>query len=332
MAVGTTLSRLTGVLRIFALAYALGSGVLADSYNLANTMPNIIHDIVLGGILSATFMPVFVQWLTTRPEDEAWEAISAVTSVTMIVIGAASVLFLAADPLVIDATTSLNHGSQAAATRHVATELLLLIRPPAGLLRLHLSGHRVAQRQAAFRRAHVHPDRQQPRARRPRCSCSAPRCATPRCPALAQHRNQLLLLGLGTTAGVVLQAGLMVPSLRRAGLRLTWRPDLHHPAVRTILRLSGWTFGLVVANQVALLVILALAGQGGPGRSVGVHVRLDVLPAPVRRGGRVGHDGHGTRAHRTLWSRGRSRRLPTTHGHGLRHHHGHRHTRRPPAC
>ncbi len=38
----------------------------------------------------------------------------------------------------------------------------------------------------------------------------------------------------------------MVPSLRRAGLRLRWMPDFRHEAVRTILRLSGWTFGLVV--------------------------------------------------------------------------------------
>ncbi len=53
----------------------------------------------------------------------------------------------------------------------------------------------------------------------------------------------------------------MVPSLRRAGLSLTWRPDFHHEAVRTIMRLSGWTFGLVVANQVALIVILTLAGH-----------------------------------------------------------------------
>jgi putative peptidoglycan lipid II flippase len=44
-------------------------------------------------------------------------------------------------------------------------------------------------------------------------------------------------------------------------LRLTWKPDFQHEAVRTIIRLSGWTFGLVVANQVALIVILTLAGR-----------------------------------------------------------------------
>ena len=57
----------------------------------------------------------------------------------------------------------------------------------------------------------------------------------------------------------------MVPSLRRAGLRLRWRPDFRREAVRTIVRLSGWTFGLVVANQVALLVVLALSAKVGTG-------------------------------------------------------------------
>ncbi|MGH9047392.1 MAG: murein biosynthesis integral membrane protein MurJ, partial [Acidimicrobiales bacterium] len=59
---------------------------------------------------------------------------------------------------------------------------------------------------------------------------------------------------------VALQAVLLVPSFARAGLgrvRLRWDP--HHEAVRTVLRLGMWTFGFVVANQVALYVVLALA-------------------------------------------------------------------------
>ena len=57
MAVGTTLSRITGVGRVIALTAALGGGGFADAYNLANTTPNIITDIVIGGVLSATFVP-----------------------------------------------------------------------------------------------------------------------------------------------------------------------------------------------------------------------------------------------------------------------------------
>ncbi len=264
MAVGTTLSRATGVVRIFALTYALGTLSLADSYNLANTMPNIVHDIVLGGILSATFVPVFVQRLTTRSDDEAWDAVSAVATVTMIVIAVASLLFLIAVPFIVDATTALNHGADAAQSREVSKDLLYLFVP-------QLTCYGFISLATALLNA--------------RRKFGAPMFTpiannvvliavllvfgtTVRDASLgtvAAHRGQLLFLGLGTTAGVMAQAGFMIPSLRRAGLRLRWRADLRHEAVGTILRLSGWTFGLVVANQLALLVVLALSEKVGPG-------------------------------------------------------------------
>ena len=58
---------------------------------------------------------------------------------------------------------------------------------------------------------------------------------------------------------MVVQAALLVPSLLRSDLhvRFLWQPA--HEAMRTITRLAGWTFGMVVANQVALVVVLALA-------------------------------------------------------------------------
>ena len=264
MAVGTTLSRVTGVIRIVALAYALGTSThLADAYNLANTLPNIIHDIVLGGVLSATFIPVFVQRLTTRSDDEAWEAISAVTTRDVDRDrGGVGGVSRALTPFIIDATTTLNHSAQAAQDRHVATELLLLFVP-------QLTGYGFISLGTALLNARR-------RFGAPMFSAIANNLvlivvllyyaitvhrAARTIGGLAHDRNQLLLLGLGTTAGVVAQAALMVPSLRRAGLRLTWKPDFHHEAVRTIVRLSGWTFGLVVANQVALIVILTLAGH-----------------------------------------------------------------------
>ena len=55
----------------------------------------------------------------------------------------------------------------------------------------------------------------------------------------------------------------LVPALRRARVRLRFRPDWRHPAVRKVLRLSAWTIGYVVANQIALLVIYNLTEPGG---------------------------------------------------------------------
>ena len=264
MTVGTTLSRATGIARTFALAYALGSLALADSYNLANTLPNIMNDLVLGGIVSATYIPVFVERLSTRSEEEAWDAISAVTSVTFLLLATATAAFFALTPLIIAATTALNHSAHAAQTRRVATDLLFLFVPQLacyGFISLATALLNARRRFGAPMFAPIANNvvlitvlvvfgttvRQR--------SVSG----------VAAHRGQLLLLGLGTTLGVAAQAGLMVPSLRRAGLRLRWKPDFRHEAVSRILRLSGWTFGLVVANQLALLVVLGMSEKVGPG-------------------------------------------------------------------
>jgi putative peptidoglycan lipid II flippase len=86
--------------------------------------------------------------------------------------------------------------------------------------------------------------------------------------AATSHPGDLLLLGLGTTAGVLVQAALLVPFVLRLRLRHLWfRLDLKDAALRQVVRLGSWTFGLVVANQVALFVMLALAfGLGGTGQ------------------------------------------------------------------
>jgi putative peptidoglycan lipid II flippase len=56
------------------------------------------------------------------------------------------------------------------------------------------------------------------------------------------------------------------PPLGRLHLHLRFLPAWRHPAVSAMLRLSGWTVGYVVANQIALLVVTVLANgtDGGP--------------------------------------------------------------------
>jgi len=271
MAIGTGLSRLSGVARVVALAYALGFTHLADAYNLANNTPNMLYDIVLGGVLSATFIPVFVDRLATRNERDAWKAISAIVTVSVVVLGAATVVFWLAAPLIIDAYTHFAHrtgqltGLQLASERSVATTLLRWFVPQVffyGLIALSTALLNTRRRFAAP--AWV------PIANNLVCVGVlvwfheiAP---VPSLAGTHLHPGQLVLLGLGTTLGVAVQALLLFPSLGRAKLRaLRWRFEPAHEAVRTVVRLGGWTFGFVVANQVALFVVLALAvGAGGP--------------------------------------------------------------------
>ncbi len=265
MAAGTAVSRLTGLLRIIALAYALGATHFADAYNLANTTPNMIYDIVLGGVLAATFIPVFVDRLATRDERAAWRAISAICTVAVVVLLVMTVVFWVLAPQVVDAYTAFVRGravgpGNLAQEKAVAATLLRWFVPQValyGVISLMSALLNTRQRFAA-----------------PMWVPIANNVVVitvllwfhalvPHIRTLADmrvHAAELVLLGLGTTVGVLIQAFALLPALRGIGLgRLRWHWEPRHEAVRTVVRLGGWTFGFVVANQVALYVVLALA-------------------------------------------------------------------------
>ena len=113
MASGTAVSRATGLLRVLVLAWVLGFTQLSDAFNLANTVPNMLFDIVLGGILSATFIPVFIERLATDTERRAWRSISNVVSAAVLLLFAASLLSWVGAPWIIQGfTLSLIHISE----------------------------------------------------------------------------------------------------------------------------------------------------------------------------------------------------------------------------
>src|ERR1022692_2551075 len=60
MALGTLASRVTGLLRSVVLVYAIGVTALGDSYNYANTLPNTVYNLAIGGILTSVIVPLLV--------------------------------------------------------------------------------------------------------------------------------------------------------------------------------------------------------------------------------------------------------------------------------
>ena len=130
MATGTLVSRLTGLLRVLVLAWVLGFTPIADAFNLANTVPNMLFDLVLGGIASATFIPVFIERLTLDGERKAWRSISSVITGSLVILFFASLLTWIFAPWIINGFTALNHphGASRIATLHeqraLATSLL----------------------------------------------------------------------------------------------------------------------------------------------------------------------------------------------------------------
>ena len=68
MAAGTIVSRLSGFVRGILLAAALGVGLHADVFNIANTVPNMLYILLAGGVVNAVLVPQLVRAMKNDPD------------------------------------------------------------------------------------------------------------------------------------------------------------------------------------------------------------------------------------------------------------------------
>jgi putative peptidoglycan lipid II flippase len=259
---GTALSRLTGFVRVAAIAYALGGSTVAGVYSYASQTPSMLYELLLGGVLTATLVPLFVRQVEAHDED----ATSAVFTVSAIALIALTVVGVVVAPWIVRLYTFRVEGADRAGQQELATGLLRLFMPLIFLYGMVTLENALLNARRRFAAAALAPVLNN-------VVVIALFLALPRIAdeplTLDRVRNDtglVVLLGLGTTAGIAAVALTLIPALARAGARLHVLLDWRHAAVAQMVRLSGWTFGYVVANQVALWVVLVLANgiDGGP--------------------------------------------------------------------
>jgi len=251
---GTALSRITGMVRVLVIA-RIGIALLTDNYNAANNTPNILYELLLGGILTATLVPLFVE--AYEHGDERGPA--AINTVAVTVLGAATLLGIVFAPLLIRPYFLGVHRASREHEIQLAADLLRLFMPQIffyGVFALASAMLNARRRYVAAAFApvlnnivvitifllvpHLHPGR---------LTINVVRNDT----------GLLLLMGLGTTAGIAAMTAALFPALRRAGMSFRLTRHWRHPAVGELVRLSGWTVGYVIANQIAFWVANFLA-------------------------------------------------------------------------
>lgn len=93
VAAGIFLSRIAGLVRAKVFAHYFGTGAIADSFNAALRIPNLLQNLLGEGVLSASFIPVYARLVSDRDEEEAGQlagaiaGLLAVLSGTLVVIG-----------------------------------------------------------------------------------------------------------------------------------------------------------------------------------------------------------------------------------------------------
>lgn len=272
VAMGTGLSRITGLVRVGALTYALGRTVLSDSYNLANIAPNLIYELLLGGVLSATLIPLFVD-ANESDDDETPAVLMTVCLVALVIVSVGSLLLIhGAEAVFHSRITAGRRTHSAAAVQHDLVQLRTVVALADLLVPQILFYGLTTLATAALNARRIF-----------------------KAPAFAPVLNNLitsamlvasvwvvrsrhsilsvdrydsptvLLLGIGTTAGVAAMSLVLIRPLRDVVGNMRWRFEPRHRAVRAMIRLSGWTVGYVIANQIALAIVYALAVRSGEG-------------------------------------------------------------------
>lgn len=253
MAIGTLASRVTGFLRTVAITAAIGTSLVGDSYNVANTTPNILYDLLLGGVLTSVVVPVLAR--AAREDDDEGMAFAS-SLLTLVVIGLTVItaVGLLAAPLIIKLYVSRTDEAALATTflRYFLPQVVFYgIGATVGAI-LNLRNRFAAPMATPVLNNLI-----------VIATAGIFLLTTKGAPTLQSITSgQVALLGIGTTVGIVVMTIALLPSLRASGFRYRFRLDLRHPGLRTAGRLAGWVLFFVVTSQISYFVVTRLATGG----------------------------------------------------------------------
>jgi putative peptidoglycan lipid II flippase len=242
MSAATLLSRITGFFRTWACAFAIGNTLLASTYQVANNIPNMIYELVAGGILTTAFLPVYISQLKNRGEGAASSYASNLLSLGVVVLGTVALLATVFAPQVVFSQTFLTAGEDTQMAlyffRFFAVQIVFygVGAIIGGLLNSHRKFlwnslgpvfNNVVVIVTMF--GYV--------------------------PLSAWDKDfALVWLAVGTTLGVVAMFAVLLPQLRKLRLGLRFRIDLKDPALRETLRLAVPATVFIVVNLVVVTV------------------------------------------------------------------------------
>lgn len=273
MAAGTIVSRMSGFVRSALLAAALGNQLHADLFTISNTIPNMLYILLAGGVVNAVLVPQLVR--SMRNDEDRGEAYtSRIITLAALFLGVVTVLLVAAAPYVMDLFLSSDYDKPRMAEERESIVAFARFCLP----QIFFYGMFVLVGQILNARGKFGPMMWAPIANNiisvgvlviylfvfgPAQGAEIFGPFTP---------GQQALLGIGATAGIVVQFLVLIPYLRASGYRYRARFDFRHTGLGHTMRLATWTVLFVIVNQIAYTVVVRLAGggsvQGGTGYTI----------------------------------------------------------------
>ncbi|MBU6147057.1 MAG: murein biosynthesis integral membrane protein MurJ [Actinomycetales bacterium] len=252
MGLGTLTSRITGVLRTAAVIAAIGFGPFADTYSVANTLPNVLYLLLVGGAINAVFVPQLVRALSNADGGRAYtDRLLTVVGLLLIAITLLGVLLA---PWIVGLYAPENWSADDRATAVLFARFLL---PQVLFYGAFTMAGQVLNARERFTLPMFAPAANNLVVIVVALLFLAITAGTPTSATVTF--SQVALLGAGTTVGIAVQALLLIAVLPRAGYRFRPRFDWRGHGLAKAGGLASWTLGLVLVNQVAALVIIRLA-------------------------------------------------------------------------
>lgn len=254
MALATLASRLTGFLRTWSMAFALGSGTIASAYSIANNMPSFICDLIMGGILGAAFLPVYMQAKSAGGKAASNAYASSMLNWTVIILGAASVLCAVFAPQVIFTQTFTVGTADAVYEQSVwffrIFSFQILFYGASGILSGLLNAERTFGLPALAPVAN-----------------NLITCASFTAYAVLSSSSPgtaLVALAVGTTLGVLAQAAMQLPMALKGGFE--WSPTLRFQdgLLKETVKMSAATMIYIVGALAAASARNAFSLAAGP--------------------------------------------------------------------
>ena len=258
MAVATLASRITGFFWKVMLAWAAALGTVNDSFTVANTLPNIVYELLLGGVLASIVVPLLVR--SQDDPDGGLGYTQRLLTVGMTVIGVGTVIAVLAAPLL---TRLYVDGSTGQSDPALVTAFAYLLLPEILFYGLFALLSAILQAKQVFG----------PTAWAPVVNnliiiaTIGVYWAMPGDITLNPVRMsdpQLRVLGIGTALGIVVQALVLLPALRGLGFRMRWNWGLDE-RLREFGGLALWILGYVAVSQIGLVITTRVLTANAPG-------------------------------------------------------------------
>ncbi|WP_312855986.1 murein biosynthesis integral membrane protein MurJ [Nocardioides stalactiti] len=275
MAAGTVVSRFSGFIRSTLLVAALGIGLHADLFTIANTVPNMLYILLAGGVFNAVLVPQLVRSMKNDVDGGA-AYIDRIVTLAVLFLGTVTAALVVAAPWVMDLLLDPKLQTAALAEqRQSAIDFARFCLPQVFFYGMFVLFGQVLNARGRFGPMMWAPIANNVISVAVLAIYLVGFGAASRSEQLGAFTgSQELLLGVGSTLGIAAQFLILVPYLRSAGVRIRPRFDFRGTGLGHTLRLAVWTVLFVVVNQAAYVVVVRLASSGTASSADGTGITI----------------------------------------------------------